>query len=42
MADLYLDALHALFGLPEKSLETFLEKFEKEKEKEESHLEDTF
>ena len=42
MADLYLDALHALFGLPEKSLETFLEKFEEEKEKEESHLEDTF
>jgi glutamyl-tRNA reductase len=40
MADLYLDALHALFGLPEKSLETFLEKFEEEKEKEESHLED--
>jgi len=42
MADLYLDALHALFGLPEKSLETFLEKFEEEKEKEKSHLEDTF
>jgi glutamyl-tRNA reductase len=40
MADLYLDALHALFGLPEKSFETFLEKFEEEKEKEESHLED--
>jgi glutamyl-tRNA reductase len=40
MADLYLDALHALFGLPEKSLETFLEKFEGEKEKEETHPED--
>jgi glutamyl-tRNA reductase len=40
MADLYLDALHALFGLPEKSLETFLEKFEEEKEKEETHPED--
>jgi len=40
MADLYLDALHALFGLPEKSLETFLEKFGEEKEKEETHLED--
>ncbi len=39
MADLYLDALHALFGLPEKSLETFLEKLEEEK-KEEAHLED--
>src|SRR5512136_519649 len=35
MADTYLDALHALFGLSEKSLETFLEKLEKEKEKEE-------
>ena len=40
MADLYLDALHALFGLPEKSLETFLEKFEGEKEQEETNLED--
>jgi len=40
MADLYLDALHALFGLPEKSLETFLEKFEKEEDKEETNLED--
>jgi glutamyl-tRNA reductase len=40
MADLYLDALHALFGLSEKSLETFLEKLEKEKEKEEPNLED--
>jgi len=39
MADLYLDALHALFGLPEKSLETFLEKFEEAEEKEETHLE---
>jgi glutamyl-tRNA reductase len=37
VADLYLDALHALFGLPEKSFETFLEKFE---EKEETPLED--
>jgi glutamyl-tRNA reductase len=36
MADLYLDALHALFGLPEKSLE----KFEEEEEKEEPKLED--
>jgi glutamyl-tRNA reductase len=41
MADLYLDALHALFGLPEKSLETFLEKFKEEEEKEETHLEDS-
>ena len=41
MADLYLDALHALFGLPEKSLETFLKKVEEEEGKEESHLEDT-
>ena len=40
MSDLYLDALHALFGLSEKSLETFLEKFEEEKEKEEPHPED--
>jgi glutamyl-tRNA reductase len=40
MADLYLDALHALFGLPEKSLETFLGKFEEKKEKEDSELED--
>jgi len=40
MADLYLDALHALFGLPEKSLETFLEKFEGEEEQEETNLED--
>ena len=40
MADLYLDALHALFGLPEKSLETFLEEVEGEKEKEEPHPED--
>ena len=39
MADLYLDALNALFGLPEKSLETFLEKTE---EKEETNLEDAF
>ena len=42
MADLYLDALHALFGLPEKSLETFLEKFKEEEEKEETSLEDGF
>jgi glutamyl-tRNA reductase len=40
MADLYLDALHTLFGLPEKSLETFLGKFEEEKEKEDPELED--
>jgi glutamyl-tRNA reductase len=42
IADLYLDALHALFGLPEKSLEAFLEKIEEEKEKEETNLEDAF
>jgi glutamyl-tRNA reductase len=40
MADLYLDALHALFGLPEKSFETTLEKFQDEKE--ETNLEDAF
>jgi glutamyl-tRNA reductase len=40
MADLYLDALHTLFGLPEKSLETFLEKFEEKDEGEEANLED--
>jgi glutamyl-tRNA reductase len=40
MSDLYLDTLHALFGLPEKSFETFLEKFEEEKEKEETKNED--
>ena len=40
MADLYLDALHALFGLPEKSLETFLEKFGEGEEREETNLED--
>jgi hypothetical protein len=40
MADLYLDALHALFGLPEKSLETFLKKAGEEEEQEESNLED--
>jgi glutamyl-tRNA reductase len=40
MADLYLDALHALFGLPEKSLGTLLGKFEEEEEKEEPKLED--
>jgi glutamyl-tRNA reductase len=40
MADLYLDALHALFGLPEKSLETLLGKFEEEKGKEDPKLED--
>jgi glutamyl-tRNA reductase len=33
MTDLYLDALRTLFGLPEKSSETFLEEFEEEKEK---------
>jgi glutamyl-tRNA reductase len=41
MSDLYLDTLRALFGLSEKSLETFLEKFEEEKEKEEPHPKDT-
>ncbi len=40
MADLYLDALHALFQLSDKSLETVLEKFEEEKGKEEPKLED--
>jgi glutamyl-tRNA reductase len=40
MADLYLDALHVLFGLPEKSLETFLGKFEEKDEEEETNLED--
>lgn len=40
MSDLYLDALHALFGLPQKSLETFLETSEEEKEKEETKNED--
>ncbi len=40
MADLYLDALHALFGLPEKSFESLLEKFEEGKEKEDTCLED--
>jgi len=42
MADLYLDALRVLFGLPEKSLETFLEKFEEKQEEEETNLEDAF
>jgi len=42
IADLYLDALNALFGLPEKSLETFLEKIEEKEEKEETNLEDAF
>ena len=41
-ADLYLDALYALFGLPEKSLETTLEKFKKAEEEEETNLEDAF
>jgi hypothetical protein len=40
MADLYLDSLHALFGLSEKSLEIFLEKLEEGKEKGEPNLED--
>ncbi len=40
MADFYLDALHALFQLSGKSLETVSEKFEEEKEKEEPKLED--
>jgi glutamyl-tRNA reductase len=39
-ADLYLDALQALFGLSEKSLEATLEKFEGREEKEENNLED--
>jgi glutamyl-tRNA reductase len=42
MADLYLDALRVLFGLPEKSLETFLEKFEEKQEEEKTNLEDAF
>jgi glutamyl-tRNA reductase len=42
MADLYLDALHALFQLSDKPLETVLEEFEKEKGKEETKLEDAF
>jgi len=40
MADLYLDALHALFQLSDKSLKTASEKFEEEKEKEKPKLED--
>jgi glutamyl-tRNA reductase len=32
MADLYLDALHTLFGLSQRPLEAFMEKSEKEKE----------
>jgi glutamyl-tRNA reductase len=40
VSDLYLDALHALFGLPEKSLGTFNEKSEEEKIKENSTPED--
>lgn len=40
MSDLYLDTLHTLFGLPEKSFETFSETFEEEKEKEEAKNED--
>jgi glutamyl-tRNA reductase len=40
MADLYLDALHALFQLSDKPLETVLEKFEEENGKEEPKLED--
>lgn len=40
MSDLYLDTLHTLFELPEKSFETFLEKFEEEKEEEEPKNED--
>jgi glutamyl-tRNA reductase len=39
-ADLYLDALQALFGLPQESLKTALEKFEEREEKEETNLED--
>lgn len=40
IADLYLDTLHTLFGLPEKSLETLMDKFEEEKEQEETALKD--
>jgi glutamyl-tRNA reductase len=40
MADLYLDSLHTLFGLSERSLETFMQKSEEEKEKEEPNLKD--
>jgi glutamyl-tRNA reductase len=39
-ADLYLDALRALFGLSEQSLETYLEKFKEAEEEEETNLED--
>jgi glutamyl-tRNA reductase len=42
MADLYLDALQALFGLPEKSLETTLGNIKQADDKEETHLEDAF
>ena len=42
MADLYLDALHALFGLSETSLETTLKKLEETDDKEETNLEDAF
>ena len=41
MADLYLDALHALFGLPEKSLRNIPKKSRRRgRRKEESKLED--
>jgi glutamyl-tRNA reductase len=40
MADLYLDALHALFGLPEKSVETWVEKINQRHEEEEPKPED--
>jgi glutamyl-tRNA reductase len=40
MADLYLDALHALFGLQENSLETILGELEENKEREAGNLED--
>jgi glutamyl-tRNA reductase len=40
MSDLYLDALHTLFGLPEKSLGTVTEKFEEDETKEDSTPED--
>jgi glutamyl-tRNA reductase len=42
MADLYLDALQALFGLPERSLETTLGNIKQADDKEETHLEDAF
>ena len=40
MADQYLDALHALFGLPEKSLETWVEKLNEKHDEEDPKLDD--